>query len=102
MSRFHPRLKHEGYPAPVFFRYEELREKDKRLHKTLCKLLKEMLRGDPRVGTGKPEPLKHNLSGFWSRRLSQKDRIIYKFDDSYIYIFAIGGHYNQFNRINEK
>ncbi|MGL6339997.1 MAG: Txe/YoeB family addiction module toxin [Waterburya sp.] len=74
--------------------YEELREKDKKLDKNLCKLLKEMLRQDPSVGSGKPEPLKHNLSGFWSRRLSQKDRIIYKFDDHYVYIFAIGGHYD--------
>lgn len=48
--------------------YEELRKKDKTLHKTLCKLLKEMLRDDPAKGTGKPEMLKHNLSGFWSRR----------------------------------
>ncbi|WP_449271896.1 type II toxin-antitoxin system YoeB family toxin [Halomonas tibetensis] len=30
----------------------------------------------------KPEPLKHNLSGLWSRRLSQQDRLIYRFDDS--------------------
>jgi toxin YoeB len=76
--------------------YEELRAKDKRLHNTLCTALKEMLRGDPTSGTGKPEALRHNLSGFWSRRLSQKDRVIYKFDDNYIYIFAIGGHYDQF------
>ena len=76
--------------------YEGLRAKDKRLHKTLCTILKEMLRGDPAVGTGKPEALRHNLSGFWSRRLSQKDRLIYKFDDDSIYIFAIGGHYDQF------
>ena len=76
--------------------YEGLRSKDKRLHKTLCAILKEMLRGDPAVGTGKPEALRHNLSGFWSRRLSQNDRLIYKFDDNYIYIFAIGGHYDQF------
>jgi len=48
------------------------------------------------TGAGKPEPLKHNLSGLWSRRISQKDRVIYKFDKDYIYIFAIGGHYNQF------
>lgn len=75
--------------------YEELRLKDKRLHKSLCKLLKEMLRGDPRIGSGKPEELKHSLSGFWSRRLSQKDRLIYQFDDESIYIFAIGGHYDQ-------
>ena len=74
--------------------YEQLSEKDKKLHKSLCKLLKEMLRGDPASGTGKPEMLKHNLAGLWSRRISQRDRLIYKFDNSYIYIFAIGGHYD--------
>lgn len=75
---------------------EKLREKDKKLHQNLCKILKELIRSDPTQGLGKPEPLKHNLSGLWSRRLSQRDRIIYKFDDKYIYIFAIGGHYDQF------
>jgi toxin YoeB len=74
--------------------YELLREKDKKMHNSLRKLLKEMLRGDPASGIGKPEKLKHNLAGLWSRRLSQKDRLIYKFDDNYIYIFAIGGHYD--------
>ena len=75
--------------------YEALREKDKRLQKSLRSILKEMLRGDPTTGTGKPEALRHGLSGFWSRRLSQKDRLIYKFDEEQIYIFAIGGHYDQ-------
>ena len=55
-----------------------------------------MLRENPAVGLGKPEPLKHSLSGFWSRRLSTKDRLIYKYDEEYIYIFALGGHYEQF------
>jgi len=76
--------------------YEELRLKDKKLHKSLCRILKEILRDDPSIGTGKPEPLKHNLSGLWSRRISQKDRVIYKYDNDTIYIFAIGGHYDQF------
>ncbi len=75
--------------------YEELRERDKPLHKALCKLLREMLRADPAAGFGKPEQLKHNLSGLWSKRISQKDRLIYRFDDQYVYIFAIGGHYDQ-------
>lgn len=75
--------------------YEALRKKDKKLHKALCLILKEMLRGDPASGIGKPERLKHNLTGLWSRRLSQKDRLIYKFDADSIYIFAIGGHYDQ-------
>ena len=73
--------------------YEQLRRKDQRLHQNLCKLLKEMLRGDPASGSGKPEALRHSLSGLWSRRLSRYDRLIYKYDDDYIYIFAIGGHY---------
>lgn len=75
---------------------EAMREKDKRLHKTLCKLLKEMRRSDdPTSGLGKPEPLKHSLSGLWSKRISQKDRLTYRFDDESFYIFAIGGHYDQ-------
>ena len=75
--------------------YERLRKKDKKLHKALCKLLTEIQRSDPTSGLGKPESLKQNLSGFWSKRISQKDRLIYKFDDDYIYIFAVGGHYDQ-------
>ena len=74
--------------------HEELREKDKKLHKALCKILKEMLREGPSKGMGKPEQLRHNLAGFWSKRISQKDRLIYKFDEESIYIFAIGGHYD--------
>ena len=77
-------------------KYEELRKKDKVLHNNLCKILKEMQRGNPSKGLGKPEQLKHNLSGYWSRRLSHGDRLIYKFDDNSIYIFAIGGHYDSF------
>ena len=76
--------------------YEEIRQKDKKLHKALCRILKEMIRTDPSAGIGKPEPLKHKLAGLWSRRISQKDRVIYKFDKQYVYIFAIGGHYDQF------
>ena len=76
--------------------YEELRQKDQKLHKILRKQIKEMLRDDPCTGTGKPEALKHKLSGFWSRRISHKDRVVYKFDEISLYIFAIGGHYDQF------
>ena len=73
--------------------YEQLREQDKKQHQQLCKILKEMLRNDPTQGLGKPEPLKHQLSGLWSRRLSQKDRLVYRFDEYSIFVFAIGGHY---------
>ena len=80
----------------TWFTYEQLRRQNPQLHRNLTKLIKEMLRGDLTQGTGKPEALKYNLSGCWSRRISQKDRLVYKFDDEYIYILAIGGHYDQF------
>ena len=82
------------FEGKTWSKYEELRKKDKKLHLNLCKIIIEMQRGDPAKGTGKPEQLRHNLSGFWSRRLSKGDRVIYKFDDKAIYIFAIGGHYD--------
>jgi len=75
--------------------YERLRARDKRLHASLCRVLKDMLRNDPATGLGKPEPLKHSLSGLWSRRISQMDRVIYAFDEEAIYIYAIGGHYDE-------
>ncbi len=71
-----------------------MRHKDKLLHEAARRIIKELLRCEnPALGSGKPEPLKHTLSGLWSRRISHKDRIIYRFDDATIYIFALGGHY---------
>ena len=43
--------------------YEKMRTQDKKLHSAVCKLLKEMLRGDASTGLGKPERVKHGLSG---------------------------------------
>ena len=47
----------------------------------------------PYHGIGKPESLKHNLSGCWSRRISQEHPIIYEIDRDIIYILSIKGHY---------
>ena len=75
--------------------YEAMRRKDRKLHEAARKIIRELIRSDdPTTGTGKPEPLRHNLTGLWSRRLSRRDRIIYTFDDKSIYIFALGGHYD--------
>ena len=75
--------------------YEYLRKTNKSIHKKLFSLLKEMQKGDPTQGTGIPEALKYELSGYYSRRLSDKNRIIYSFDNDNIYIIAIGGHYEE-------
>ncbi|WP_446007823.1 Txe/YoeB family addiction module toxin [Candidatus Electrothrix sp.] len=82
------------FEGKTWAEYEKLRSKDKRVHKNLCRILQEMQRNDPAQGLGKPEPLKHNLTGLWSRRISHIDRLIYTFDEQSISIFAIGGHYD--------
>ena len=50
----------------------------------------------PYTGIGNPEPLKHELIGFWSRRINQKDRIIYKIQEDIVTVFVIAalGHYS--------
>jgi len=51
----------------------------------------------PYTGEGSPEPLKYDLTGFWSRRINQKDRMIYKVDDNTVTVFVISamGHYGK-------
>ena len=74
--------------------YEAMRQRDRKLHEAARRMICELIRcEDPAQGTGKPEALRHSLSGFWSRRLSARDRIIDRFDETTIYIFALGGHY---------
>lgn len=47
----------------------------------------------PFEGIGKPEALKSNLKGFWSRRINQEHRLVYKVEEEDIIIFAVKGHY---------
>jgi toxin YoeB len=47
----------------------------------------------PFQGTGKPEPLKGDLSGFWSRRINQEHRLVYMFEDDVLYIVQCRYHY---------
>lgn len=74
--------------------YEAMRRRDRKLHEAARRIIQELIRcEDPAVGSGKPEALRHSLSGDYSRRLSSRDRVIYRFDENAIYIFALGGHY---------
>ncbi len=55
-------------------------------------LLKEIQR-TPFEGSGKPEPLKGDLSGMWSRRINEKDRLVYRYEDNTVMILQCRGHY---------
>ena len=72
--------------------YEELQEKDKRLVKKINTLIKDIKRNG-NEGIGKPEPLQHELSGYWSRRIDDKNRLVYKVSDNQITIVACANHH---------
>ncbi len=65
---------------------------DKKTLKRLNALIKDIQR-NPIDGIGKPEPLKKNLSGWWSRRIDEGNRIVYKQEGDNIIIAACKGHY---------
>lgn len=52
---------------------------------------------DPFNGTGQVEPLSENLSGWWSRRINQEHRLVYKFEDGILVVCSCKGHYNDLN-----
>jgi toxin YoeB len=57
------------------------------------KSLKNAIIASPYTGIGKPEPLKYELTGKWSRRIDRKNRFIYCVEDNILYIFSLKGHY---------
>ena len=66
---------------------------DKKTLKRINALIKDILRS-PYQGIGKPEPLRENLSGWWSRRIDDTHRIVYKEQDGNIIIASCFGHYS--------
>ena len=65
---------------------------DKKILKRLNLLIKDAQR-TPFTGLGKPEPLKGNLSGYWSRRINDADRLVYEYKDEQLRIISCRGHY---------
>lgn len=73
--------------------YLYLQKNDKKLLKRLHDLLKDIDR-HPFSGQGKPEPLKHSLQGFWSRRINREHRLVYTINKKCIIIAACRYHYD--------
>ena len=65
---------------------------DNKLLKRINTLIKKIQR-EPFEGIGKPEPLKHALSGYWSRRINDEHRIVYKIDSDSILVAQLRYHY---------
>jgi len=75
--------------------FKELRawaESDKKLHLKILDLLDDIARS-PFTGLGKPEPLKGEWQGYWSRRINDEHRLIYRVTDTEIVVMRCRGHY---------
>ena len=73
--------------------YQQWASSDLSVLKKINSLIKEIIR-TPFTGTGKPEPLRGSLSGFWSRRINKKDRLVYKVEHNLLIIASCKSHYN--------
>ena len=83
-----------AFPPRARRDFDEWKKTDAKTVEKIKEILRDMAE-HPYSGIGKPEALKHNLAGKWSRRTNRTDRIIYSVDGSIIliYIFSMKGHY---------
>ncbi len=74
--------------------YTSWQQEDKKILRKINELIKAIKR-DPFSGIGKPEPLKFDLAGYWSRRIDREHRIVYKIEDGTLVIFTCRYHYDR-------
>jgi toxin YoeB len=74
--------------------YLWFQENDRRLLRRINTLIKETMR-TPSEGIGKPERLKANLSGYWSRRINEEHRLVYSFTETELIVIACRFHYQK-------
>jgi toxin YoeB len=81
-----------SFEESAFAEYRQWAKEDKNIIDKIDTLITEILR-DPFHGTGKPEPLKGNLSGYWSRRITQEHRLVYRVFPDHVIIASCKNHY---------
>ncbi|NLY40432.1 MAG: Txe/YoeB family addiction module toxin, partial [Desulfovibrionales bacterium] len=75
--------------------YTKWQALDAKTVKRINTLLKDIVCNHPFDGLGKPEPLKGNLSGFWSRRIDGYNRLVYRIEGDVCQVVQCKGHYGQ-------
>lgn len=81
------------FTEQAFDEYQYWQTQDKRILKRINQLLKDISR-DPFKGIGKPEPLRENLTGYWSRRIDETNRLVYRVGKGQIEVYQCKGHYD--------
>lgn len=82
------------FEYPAFEDFNQWAFLDKKIYRKIVNLIRDIQRS-PFTGLGKPEPLKHELSGYFSRRITEEHRLIYQVNDHEIIIIACKYHYSQ-------
>ncbi|MBS1504935.1 MAG: Txe/YoeB family addiction module toxin [Bacteroidetes bacterium] len=85
-------MRNVSFTSIAFIEYNEWFENDARIIQRIKALIRD-IDHDPFRGIGKPEPLKGNWNGYWSRRIDQEHRLIYKVTSEQILIAKCKGHY---------
>ena len=80
------------FTGSAFKDFVEWSQRDSKIHQKIATLILDAVR-DPFSGLGKPEPLKHNYKGCWSRRITEEHRLVYKVTDTSIIIVSCKFHY---------
>ncbi|WP_353943914.1 Txe/YoeB family addiction module toxin [Streptomyces sp. HUAS MG91] len=75
--------------------YVRWQEQDRKILKRINTLLQDIARNGPDEGIGKPEPLRHGFHGYWSRRITDEHRLIYKVEQDEIRVAACRYHYER-------
>ncbi|TAE28226.1 MAG: Txe/YoeB family addiction module toxin [Candidatus Kapaibacterium sp.] len=78
----------------AFTQFNEWSQTDKQIHTKIIALINDIAR-NPFTGLGKPEPLKHDYQGAWSRRITDKHRLVYSVSDQQILILHCKYHYSK-------
>ena len=81
------------FTSTAWNEYSEWQKQDKKIANRINLLIKDIQRS-PFEGLGKPEPLKENLSGFWSRQITEKHRIVYEVSKDNLKIMQVENHYD--------
>ena len=81
-----------SFTSDAFEQFCEWRDTDEKIQNKIIKLIDDCLRS-PLDGLGKPEGLKHNLKGLWSRRINEEHRLVYEVTDEQICIVGCKYHY---------
>ena len=74
--------------------YTSWQTEDKQMLRKINELIKDIQR-HPHEGIGKPEPLKYDLAGFWSRRIDREHRLVYQVIDQEILIYSCRYHFDK-------